>query len=53
MATKSDTLRAMVFARIGGGFGDQRIDRLPHRDAAPGGQLGDALDGRVADAARG
>ena len=38
---------------IGGGFGDQRIDRLPHRDAAPGGQLGDALDGRVADAARG
>ena len=38
---------------IGGGFDDQRIDRLPHRDAAPGGQLGDALDGRVADAARG
>ena len=33
-------------------FGDQRVDRLPHRDAPLGGQLRDALHGRVADAAR-
>ena len=37
---------------IGGRLGDQRVDRLPHRDAPLGGQLRDALHGRVADAAR-
>ena len=34
------------------GVGDQRVDRLPHRDAPLGGQLRDALHGRVADTAR-
>ena len=33
------------------GFGDQRVDRLPHRDAPLGGQCRDTLHGRVADAA--
>ena len=37
---------------VGGRFGDQRVDRLPHRDAPLSGQLRDALHGRVADAAR-
>ena len=38
--------------RVGRRFGHQGVDRLPHRDPALRGYLSDALDGRVADAAR-
>ncbi|CDC95621.1 putative uncharacterized protein [Alistipes sp. CAG:268] len=36
---------------VGHRLGNQRIDRLPHRHAPFGGQLRDALHGRIADAA--